>query len=109
MRPQLTTLMGNNGFRALLARALTLAAPQAPWLRTVQLRRDGCLHEFDDLATRLDPEEITEAAGILVAQLLGLLVAFVGEKLTLCIVRQTWPQFPDDLDLGAGSGNEKIN
>ena len=72
-------------------------------------KRDGCLHEFDGFETRLDPEEITEAGGILVTQLLGLLVAFVGEKLTLCVVRQAWPQLPFDLDLGGGSGNEKVN
>jgi hypothetical protein len=110
MRPHLVTLMGNDGFTALLARALTLAAPQASWLHSVHLDTgDGCLHGFDDFETRLDTEAITEAVGILVAHLLSLLVAFVGEKLTLRIVRQAWPQLPFDLDLGADPGNEKIN
>jgi hypothetical protein len=110
MRPHLATLMGNDGFRALLARALTLAAPQASWLYSVHLNTgDGCLHGCDDVGTGLDAEAITEAMGILVAHLLSLLVAFVGEKLTLRIVRQAWPQLPFDLDLGEDSGNETIN
>ena len=100
MQPHLATFMGNAGFNALLARALALAAPQASWLRTVHLKRDGSLHEVDGLETQLEPEEIAKAGSILVAQLLGLLVAFVGEKLTLRIVRQTWPQLPLDIDLG---------
>ena len=108
MRPQLATLMGDAGFRALLGRALKLAAPQAAWLRTVHLNQDGSLRE-SDLATQLELEEIAGGGAILVAQLLGLLVAFVGEKLTLRIVRQTWPQLPFDLTLDGGSGNENVN
>lgn len=109
MRPHLAMLMGTDGFKALLARALTLAAPQASWLRTVHLRQDGSLHEFADIETRLDPEDVIEGGGILIAHLLGLLVAFVGEKLTLRIVRQAWPQLPFDLDLDGGFDSEKVN
>lgn len=35
LRPQLATLMGNIGFRALLSRTLALANPEFPWLRAV--------------------------------------------------------------------------
>jgi hypothetical protein len=37
LRPHLASLMGAGGFRALLARALTLAAAEIPWLRAVQV------------------------------------------------------------------------
>jgi hypothetical protein len=73
------------------------------------LKRDGCLHEFDDFESRVDPQEITDAVGILVAQLLGLLVAFVGEKLTLRIVRQALAALAFRHRLGGSSGNEKVN
>ena len=45
---------------------------------------------------------------VLVAQLLGLLVAFIGETLTLRLVREVWPKLPlNDLDFGRGDKNEK--
>jgi hypothetical protein len=40
LRPHLATLMGNGGFRALLARALALASAEVSWLRTVQVNAD---------------------------------------------------------------------
>jgi hypothetical protein len=37
----------------------------------------------------------------MLAQLLGLLVAFVGESLTVRLVREVWPKVRlDDLDFG---------
>jgi len=37
----------------------------------------------------------------LLAQLLGLLVTFIGEALTVRLVREVWPKVPlDDLDFG---------
>jgi predicted transglutaminase-like cysteine proteinase len=44
---------------------------------------------------------------LLLAQLLGLLVAFIGEDLTLRLVREVWPKLSlNDLDLGTGDKNE---
>jgi hypothetical protein len=49
-----------------------------------------------------------EGGVVLLAQLLGLLVAFIGENLTLRLVREVWPKVPlDDLDFGKGEKNEK--
>ena len=42
--------------------------------------------------TRVVPAEIAQGATVLVAQLLGLLTALVGEALTMRIVRQAWPE-----------------
>jgi len=40
--------------------------------------------------------------------LLGLLVTFVGEELTLRLVREVWPKLPlSNLDFGKGDKNEK--
>jgi hypothetical protein len=40
--------------------------------------------------------------------LLGLLVAFIGETLTLRLVREVWPKAPlNELDLSEGNKNEK--
>jgi hypothetical protein len=97
LREPLATLMGMAGFRALLLRAITLASAEVPWLRAVQVRTDGLL----EIAGELDipVEKIAEGRVVLLAQLLGLLVAFIGEILTLRLVRETWPKLPpDDLD-----------
>ena len=94
LRPQLATLMGNVGFRALLSRALALANAEVPWLRAVHVNTDGSFQGLDELGAQVDPDEIFEGCVVLLAQLLGLLVAFIGELLTLRLVRDVWPKLP---------------
>jgi hypothetical protein len=100
LRPQLATLMGNAGFRALLARALALASAEVSWLRAVQVNADGTL---EPLHARLKPGEFREGRIVLLAQLLGLLVAFIGPGLTLRLAGEIWPQLSaDKVDFGDG-------
>ncbi|CAN5839953.1 hypothetical protein BH20PSE1_BH20PSE1_09270 [soil metagenome] len=104
LRPQLATLMGNTGFRALLSRALALANAEVPWLRAVHVKSDGSLEGLDKLEAQVDSEEISEGRVVLLAQLLGLLVAFIGENLTLWLVHEVWPKLSlNALDLGVGA------
>ena len=108
LRPHLATLMGNVGFRALLSRALALANAEVPWLSAVQVNADGSFQGLDELGAQVDPDEIFEGCVVLLAQLLGLLVAFIGENLTLRLVREVWPKLSlTDLDLGTGDKSEK--
>jgi hypothetical protein len=108
LRPHLATLMGNVGFRALLSRALALANAEVPWLRAVHVKADGSFQGLDELEAHVDPDEIFEGCVVLLAQLLGLLVAFIGEDLTLRLVREAWPKLPrNNLDFGKGDKNEK--
>ena len=92
LRPQLATLMGNGGFRALLSRALVLANADAVWLRPVQVKADGSLERMDERTGQSSAKEIAEGGEILVARLLGLLEDFIGEDLTVRLVRDVWPQ-----------------
>jgi hypothetical protein len=94
LRPTLANLMGGAGFAALLARALALASAEVRWLKKVQIKSDGSLQGPDELAEQLGPDELFKGQVVLLAQLLGLLVAFIGEKLTLQLVRETWPTLP---------------
>ena len=108
LRPHLVTLMGNVGFGALLSRALALANSEVRWLSAVHVKADGSLEGLEGLHAQLDPDEFFEGKVVLLAQLLGLLVAFIGESLTLRLVREVWPKVPlNDLDLGNGGKNEK--
>ncbi len=103
LRPTLSTLMGNAGFRTLLARALTLATAEVPWLRALRVGAGGALEGGEDLHAQLSPEEYLEGRVALIGQLLGLLVAFIGEKLTVRLVREVWPKLTvDDTNLEKG-------
>ena len=105
--PHLATFMGKVGFSALLSRALVLANAEVPWLRAVHVKADGSLGGLDALGAQGNPAEIFEGKVVLLAQLLGLLVAFIGERLTLSLVREIWPRIPlNDLDFGNGDKNE---
>ncbi len=42
----------------------------------------------------VDRAALLDAGVILVAQLIGLLVAFIGEKLTLQLLLDIWPKLP---------------
>ena len=105
--PHRATFMGYGGFSALLSRALVLANAEIPWLRAVHVKADGSLEGLDGLGAQVNPAEIFEGRVVLLAQLLGLLVAFIGEKLTLSLVHQIWPKVSlHNFDYGNGDKNE---
>jgi hypothetical protein len=108
LRPHLRTLMGNVGFRALLSRSLALASAEVPWLRAVRVKEDGSLEGLDEFDAPVPPKALFEGSVVLLAQLLGLLVAFIGENLTVRLVREVWPTLSlKGLESGAGDINEK--
>lgn len=92
LRPNLATLVGNVGFRSLLSRALALAGEEVPWLRAVHVKADGLLEGLEELAAKMDPKQFAEGTLVLLAQLLGLLVAFIGEILTVQLLLEVWPK-----------------
>ena len=107
LRGPLTVLMGHGGFRALLSRALALATEEVRWLGEVRVNEDGTFEGVKVLQARIDPDEFHEGRVVLVAELLGLLIAFIGSNLTSRLVREIWPQLGlDDLELANGNKNE---
>ncbi|HZM04121.1 MAG TPA: hypothetical protein VFC44_14005 [Candidatus Saccharimonadales bacterium] len=108
LRPALSMLMGKSGFRALLSRALAVASAEIQWLAAVHIKADGSLEGLEELHAQLDAKEFAEGGVVLLAQLLGLLAAFVGENLTLRLVLEVWPKVPlDGLEFDNGGQNEK--
>src|ERR1700726_1661477 len=102
LRPLVATLMGNGGFRALFSRALALAGADVFWLHALHVNADGVLEGVDASHARVDPAEFLEGKVVLLAQLLELLVAFIGTSLTLRLLSEIWPQISlDDLDFYA--------
>ena len=104
LREPLCSLAGVAGFRSLLSRALALARAEAPSLTAVLVGTDGSLKGLDELEPQKDKDLSNAGGAILVAQLLGLLLTFIGEGVTLHLVQDVWPDSAfDDRD----SGKEK--
>ena len=93
LRPHLATLMGNGGVRAPLARALALSTAELSWPRAVQVNADGDLEGLEAVGSLLDPTDFLEGRVVLLAQLLGLLVAFIGPSLNSRLVEITVRSF----------------
>ena len=80
-----------------------MAAKEVRWLNAVRVQPDGSLTGLGEVEAQLSHEEITNGETILVAHLLGLLVTFVGEALTLRLVRNVWPEVSfGDAESGTG-------
>jgi len=95
LSPHFGALMGAAGFRALISRALVLAYPEVAWLRDLRVREDGTFEGLDELEAQANPEEISNGGVVLLDRLLGLLVTFIGEDLTLQLLSNI-----NDLELG---------
>ncbi|MDB5417783.1 MAG: hypothetical protein JWP50_1202 [Phenylobacterium sp.] len=108
LRPHLATLVGKGGVRALLARALVLATTEVTWLSAAHVNADGDLEGLEAVRADLDPAQFLEVRVVLLAQLLGLLVAFIGPGLTSRLMSEIWPQVPlKDWDFGKENDREK--
>ena len=106
LRPVLGMLMGNEGYRVLLSRALARATVEAPSLRTARITVEGVLI-FDPASPLPDRKKLEEGSIIVVAELLGLLNAFIGEDLTVQFVREAWPRLSLKNNLNSDSGDKK--
>lgn len=91
LRRHLSALAGVAGFQSLASRVLTLAKLDAPRLSAVQVTADGRLEGLGELDPKTDREQAEEGEAIFIARLLGLLLTFIGEALTLRLVQEIWP------------------
>ena len=83
LRRQLGAPVGVDGFQALASRALALAKAESPRLSGVQVTANGGLRGLDAVESQTDVDEAGEAGILLIAQLLGLFLTFLGEATTL--------------------------
>ena len=84
LRRQLGSSMGVDGFQMLASRALALAKSQSHRLSAVQITANGGLRGLGEVESQTD--EDGEAGIILIAQLLGLFLTFLGEATTLRLI-----------------------
>ena len=91
LRIPLTRFAGAEGFASLLRRALVLASAEVTSLQSLKVGAEGRLEGFEQLAADTGTVAGNEAAVAITAHLLGLLGTFIGEPLTLRLVREAWP------------------
>jgi hypothetical protein len=86
LRRQLGAPVGVDGFQALASRALALAKSESPRLSAVQVTANGALRGLDEVESQTDTDEDGEVGIILIAQLLGLFLTFLGEATTMRLI-----------------------
>ena len=92
VRSPIARLAGVTGFSSLLSRALALAKRRVPSLDAVRVEPDGSLSGLEKLDSGSDlPGALPNRGAVLVTELLGLLILFIGESLTLGILREAFP------------------
>jgi hypothetical protein len=95
LRRQLSAPVGVDGFRALASRALALAKAESPRLRAAQIAANGDLRGLGEVESQTDANDDGEAGVILIAQLLGLFLTFLGEATTLRLIEDLRLQVDD--------------
>jgi hypothetical protein len=105
LRRQLGAPVGVDGFQALASRALSLAKSESPRLNAVQVTADGGLRGLGEVESRIEEDEGSEAGIILIAQLLGLFLTFLGEATTLHLIEDLRLQ----VDVSRESARSKEN
>lgn len=94
LRLNLAKPLGDAGFQALLARALTLTKGEVPWMEAVKLEPNSTLAGFEDNALSQPVEEAMEGGRVLLFHLIRLLITFIGEALTLQLLHNIWSEMP---------------
>ena len=86
-------LIGTAGVEALTGRALHLAQREYPWLVKPPEpgQTEGPFVQVVAGLEQQDPAAATEAAVEVFATLTGLLSTFIGESLTVGLLRKAWP------------------
>lgn len=86
LRRQFGAPMGADGFQALASRALALAKSESPRLNAVRVTANGDLRGLGKIEIQAEADEDGEAGVILIAELLGLFLTFLGEATTLRLI-----------------------
>ena len=106
LRQSLGEFAGSAAFHSLASRALATARSEMPSLRTAQVSADGALNglshglgqglsefrpQIDLDRDRAGEQRAGDEGMVVVAQILGLLLVFLGEPITLRLLRNAWP------------------
>ena len=98
LHQRMVGLIGRAGFAALFTRALHLAREAHPALTGVAFddQAEVCLRGTHEFAAARQPSEVSDAMGTILAQFVGLLITFIGEELSMRLIREIWPASGQD-------------
>jgi hypothetical protein len=94
LHARLDPLIGAGGFRALLARALHLAAKEFPWLDAIRVEeRPACdLKGVREAVRGQEASSVNEAFALALANIIWLLVTFIGQDIAFGLIQEVWPE-----------------
>lgn len=87
-------LIGPAGFQALVTRAAHLTSAEAGWIESMTFQAEPDL-TLVGLSERIESEgagPVIDGLVLLLANLIGLLCTFIGDSLTLLLIRRIWPE-----------------
>lgn len=92
----LFNLVGHSGGQALLARALDLTRRDFGWLEAVLVEAGASIkfNNLPEVVRRESASSVVACATTLLATLIALLCAFIGEALTMRLVGRIWAEAP---------------
>ena len=88
LRRQFSAPVGADAFQVLASRALALARSESRRLSAVQITANGGLSGLGEIESQTDTDKDGEVGVMLIAQLLGLFVTFLGEATTLRLIEE---------------------
>lgn len=93
LRYSLVEFVGVSGFQSLAMRALTLTKADAATPDGIRIAQNGSLEGLREIdpQSEIDMDRARDVGILLIAHLLGLLRMFLGEALTLSLLRNAWP------------------
>lgn len=93
LQEKLVTLIGSNGCQVLISRAWVLTRREFPELSPIETK-GSCHFQGQGSMQGLDPDQAMEAQVVMLANLLWLLMIFIGEDLSMHLVYELWPDLP---------------
>jgi hypothetical protein len=93
LNARLAPLLGSAGVQALFVRSAKLA--QTEFGSLAEIATPEGLTRLGSCLQALDPAIATEAAATLFGTFLDLITTFIGERLTVLVLRSAWPTIED--------------
>ncbi len=88
---KITEVSGNTGLQTMLSRALSATRADFPWLRSAKASKTGGLVGLDQVHPPPDSEEAMRGELAVLGSLIELLRSFLGDGVTLQLLRSLWP------------------
>jgi hypothetical protein len=93
LNARLAPLLGPAGVQMLFARSAKVA--QTEFISLAGIATPGGMEKLGASLQALDPADATEVAATLFATFLDLITTFIGERLTVLVLRSAWPTIED--------------